>query len=107
WVDIARHYSIMGFNEQARRAIQKGVALAPENRFTLRSAARFYIHIGDPEVAHDILKRSEKTKSDPWLLAAEIAAATVAGRTSRLVRRGRGFLDTHPPFQATELASAI
>lgn len=106
-VDIARHYSILGFNEQARRAIQKGIALAPENRFTLRSAVRFYIHVGDLEVAHDILKRSERTKSDPWLLAAEIAAATVAGRTSRLVRRGRSFLNSHTPFQTTELASAI
>lgn len=107
WVDIARHYSIVGHNQRAKEAIQRGVALAPDNRFVLRSGARFYVHIGDPEIAHHILYRYENTRNDPWLLSAEIAAATVAGKISRLVRRGRQLLGQHSPLQTTELASAI
>jgi tetratricopeptide (TPR) repeat protein len=107
WIDIARHYSIIGHNEQAKRSIQNGIALAPENRFVLRSAARFFVHIGDHGLAHNILQRSDRTKSDPWLLAAEIATATVAGKTSKLTRRGRNLLNTCLPFQITELASAM
>jgi tetratricopeptide (TPR) repeat protein len=40
-------------------------------------------------------------------LSAEIAAATVARRTSRNLRRARNLLPVKPPFQITELASAI
>jgi tetratricopeptide (TPR) repeat protein len=104
---MARHYAILGSNDQASDAIKRALALCPDNRFILRSATRFHVHAGNPDVAHDLLRREEKTKLDPWLLAAEVAAATVAGRTSKLVKRARQLMTKYPPFQITELASAI
>jgi hypothetical protein len=57
--------------------------LAPNHRFALRSAARFFLHVGKPDDAQTILRRSEATRRDPWLMAAEIAVSTVADRTPR------------------------
>jgi len=109
WIDLARHYAILGHGEKARRAAQRGHHLAPDSRFTLRSAARLLVHLGDPEHGHEILRRSEATRKDPWLLASEIAVATVAGRHSRLIKVGQAIIEArhHHPKHTSELASAI
>ncbi len=46
---------------------------------------------------------------DPWVMAAEIAAASVAGRDPRSVRRGMQVIGggNHQPFDVSELASAL
>jgi tetratricopeptide (TPR) repeat protein len=109
WADLAREYAVLGLHEKAEAAIRVGVALAPGNRFILRSAARLYIHRNKPERAHHLLLRSPATHCDPWLLSAEITVAAVAGRTSRLIKTGRQVLqDTNSSaFDTTELASAL
>ena len=43
WVDMARLYTILGQLEKARRAIDNARAIAPEDRFVLRSSARFFV----------------------------------------------------------------
>ena len=73
WVDLARAYSIFGHREQAKKCITVAQQLASDNRFVLRSAGRFWIHLDDPERAHDIITKSKITHRDPWILAAEIA----------------------------------
>ena len=109
WVDLAREYVILGQNDHALRAIRAAVALAPTSRFVLRSAARFYLHRGDPGRAHDLLRRSPVAQRDPWVLAAEIATATVADRTSSLIKVGRRMIEGERLANAhlTELASAL
>jgi hypothetical protein len=57
--------------------------LAPQNRHVLRSAARLFLHVGDPECAHDLVARNDATKNDPWLIAAEIAIAYLLIAPSR------------------------
>src|SRR5439155_22265534 len=76
WVDLALLYTTLGLRDQAARAIRIALALAPEDRFVLRCASRFLVHIGDAERAHHILKRSEATPYDPWLMAAEFAVSS-------------------------------
>jgi tetratricopeptide (TPR) repeat protein len=109
WVDLAREYVILGQNRHALYAIRAAVALAPMNRFVLRSAARFHLHEGDPERAHDLLRRSPLAQRDPWVLAAEIATATVADRTSSFTKVGRRMIGGERLAAAhiTELASAL
>ena len=109
YLDLARRYAALGHSTAAERAVRSGLALAPESRFILRSASRFFVHIRDPERAHDLLRRAGRTRSDPWLLAAEISAATVAGRTSRLVKAGRGMTSAArlPPIHLSELAGSL
>lgn len=108
-VDLAREYSVLGQLPQAERAIIQAVSLAPENRFVLRSASRFYLHIGQPDMAHRILRRANRTPYDPWLLSAEIVAASASGRNSSLIKLGRGIVDSGglQPMHTTELASAL
>lgn len=109
WVDIARLYSILGQEKKAERAIKNALFLSPENRFVLRSVARFFVHIGDFDYAHDIIRKSELTKHDTWLLATEISLAALRERNSRFTKTGLQIVEsgTFHPFNVTELASAL
>lgn len=109
WVEIARYYSILGQDEKAKRAIKNAYYLAPENRFILRSISRFFIHIGDFEQAHDIIRKSNLTKFDPWLMATEIAIATLRERNSVFTKSGLLIVNSgsYHPFNLSELSSAI
>mgnify|MGYP001377336819 CR=1 FL=1 len=109
WVEIARYYSILGQEKKAERAIKNALFLAPENRFILRSVARFFVHIGDVDFAHYVVRNSELTKHDPWLLATEIALATLRDKNSKFTKEGFQIIkfgDFHP-FNITELASSL
>lgn len=109
WTDLALEYTILGGDAHAKRAIRMALALAPENRFVLRSAARFYAHIGDPERAMHLLRSANSTEHDPWLMAAEIASASAAGRPIRRVRKAREMAESRSldAFDISELASAL
>lgn len=109
WVDLARAYTILGQPMPAVRAMEIALRLTPNNRFVLRSATRLFIHIGEPDRAHQLLRNTDVVTRDPWLLAAEISAASLAERTSRLIRRGRNILTAGdlPATEFTELASSI
>jgi tetratricopeptide (TPR) repeat protein len=109
WVELAFHQTIRGHAIPAARSMTVARQLAPDNRHVLRSSARMFLHQGDPERAHDIIVRSPATKSDPWLLAAEIALAEVANRSPRNFKQGIDVVsdDGLPPRQVTELASAL
>lgn len=109
WTNISRLYANLGFEEQSTHAIEVAMSLAPQNRFVLRSAARLFVHIDDYKRAHDILRYCNNVKHDPWLLAAEIAVAGTAHRTSRLTKNAKHILESmnFPPFHVSELASAL
>ena len=96
-------------NNRAERAIRIALKLDPTNRFVLRSAARFYIHQGSAEIAHQLLANADSTGNDPWLVAAEIAVASAGNQPPQFVRQGAGMLsdDSIAPMQLTELASAV
>lgn len=109
WTDLSREYASIGENAKAEEAMTVATRLVSGNRFVLRSAARLWVHLGDPERAHDLLRRREATPHDPWLLAAEIAVAQVAGKRSKLLRRGAKVLKepSLSPKSTAELASAL
>lgn len=109
WIDLARTYSILGQERSAVRCIEIAVRIAGNNRFVLRSAGRFWFHVGDLERAHDLFRRSPVTQSDPWLLAAEIALGGAAGRQSRLLRHGHRMLRNMQcePMHVSELAAEL
>jgi len=109
WVDISHTYTILGQLQKSRDAMIKALFLEPNNRFVLRSASRLFIHLDEPDYAHRILIDRPITRQDPWLLAAEIATATVAGQTSNLIRQSRDILSrgNHQPYHTAELASAL
>ena len=109
WIELARLYEILAVHQKATRSIQIALSLAPHNRFVVRSAARLFIHHDDHDRAHHLLYHCPVLKSDPWLLAAEIAIAAIKGRASRHVKAARRILDssTFSEFHVSELASAL
>jgi Tfp pilus assembly protein PilF len=109
WADSALGYAILGDGIRAERAMQRGLALAPDNRFMLRSAARLLVHRGDPERAHKLLSTATGLTRDPWLLAAELAVAGAAGRESEFVRRGQELYrsGTYSDRDISELGAAL
>ncbi len=109
WVDLARAYTIIGLQRQAIKSMEVALALQPVNRFVLRSAARMFVHFDDPERAHDLLKRNETVRRDPWVLAAEISVGMIAKHSSRNVRSAKTLLSNYEnqPLQITELAGSL
>jgi tetratricopeptide (TPR) repeat protein len=109
WADIARLYTITGHQRMASRAMTVALALAPENRYVLRSAVRLKLHERKPDAALGILGRSKRTPHDPWLLAAELAVAELADERPRNVRRAEAMIQAgrFSDFELSELASAL
>lgn len=109
WAEMARYYTILGQRDQAARAMVMALALAPNNRYVLRAAARLAVHHGEFEHAHAIVSRSGVTPSDPWLVATELATAGPAEKRPRLVKHGRRMLEGggFAARSTTELASAL
>jgi hypothetical protein len=109
WVELSLQQTIRGAPGAAVRSMQVALGLAPNNRHVLRSAARLFLHQDDPDRALSIVARNAATKTDPWLMASEIALAQVADRPSRFLKIGssmlgeRGIQSRH----LTELAGAV
>lgn len=112
-MDVARELTVRRRTGQALRYVQTALALAPQSRFILRSAARFFLHVDDAGRAHDILRKSPLFEHDPWIRASEIAVATVRNRTSSIAKQTlRSFLNSNtrgqlPSQCTTELESAV
>lgn len=87
WVDMAYYYTVLGFAEKAKRSMTVALAANSENRYILRSAARFYLHAGDPAQALYALRSARSLRSDPWLIASEIAISEVSGKSSEMLKR--------------------
>lgn len=109
WIDLGRHYTNFGIVSKASKCIRVALTLQPENRFVLRSAARFYIHVNEAEHAFNLLYKSPATQVDPWLLSAEIATACVLDVSPRFVRVARKMIESgnHPLLHLSELLTAL
>ena len=64
-MDVARDLTAKGHDKAALRYVRVAAALAPQSRFVIRAAARYFLHVGDHEQAHDLLRLSPilRTKS--------------------------------------------
>lgn len=107
WTELARHHLSKGNTDKATKAMQCALSLAPENRYVLRSATRFFELIGDPEQALHALKRSGRLPIDPWLLSADIALN--GDQRSNSLKIGMRMLsgEIGSPRSLTELAAAV
>jgi tetratricopeptide (TPR) repeat protein len=109
WMDLAFLYAVRGHSQKAERAVRIALNLAPSNRFVLRSAARFFIHIGRLDIALDIIRKSPNYRLDPWLAASEIAVALAAKRDPWSTKHAYKLLSegTFAPRHLSELNSAM
>lgn len=108
-IDLARHHVILGHDKRTiERCMSIAVALAPNNRWVLRTAARLLLHFNELEKAHRLLARHELTKYDPWLIAAEMSIAQASQQPVKYWKAGRIMLQSKsiPARHLSELASA-
>lgn len=108
-LDMARSLVTVGQTEKARRSVSTAHTLAPENRTVLRAAARFMMNAGDKEQAHRLIRNAERTRHDPWLIAAEIALSQNMKKAPKFWRPGRDFIKRAAlsPLHLSELAVAM
>lgn len=107
WTELARLHLCTGEGEKAKKAMQCALALAPQNRYVLRSAARFFDLFGDPEQASHALERSGRLASDPWLVSAEIALNGMRRSNSMTIGMRMLADRVNTPRNLTELAAAV
>ena len=109
WTELAHAYTVAGVADKAERCLLIACQLAPHNRFVLRSATRFWIHNKDPEHSLWLLRRSRRLRSDPWLLAAEIATSTMCKKESKEIKYSQRLLSSErdPTIHFSELAASL
>ncbi len=109
YCELARCYTNLGLDEKAEQYMNYAIYLAPSSRYISRSAARFFVHIGDFDRAKRILIANGRVNSDPWVMAAEIAVETVMERSSRYIKIGRQLVlsGNVSAFSSSELCFAI
>lgn len=110
YVELGRLYSIVGQKSKSISAMQIAVSLAPYNRYVLRSLVRVLVHFHEEDIARFYLnKNPDFVKSDPWVLATDIALSTLQAKTSRNIKKGVQLLDnwSKDPFHTSELASSL
>lgn len=106
WSDLALSYATLGQVEKARLAMKVALSLGRSNRFILRSAARCFMHMGEPDRAVTILNRSGLCPFDPWIASAEIAISESVGLKSKSIRNAKSLIkdDNLSHFSRSELA---
>lgn len=106
-VDLARAYVSEGHTYKAQFHFDIALSLAPQNRFVVRSASRFYVHIGDFERALDVFNGC--SFGDPWIDAARVAIADQIGGMKKVqIKQIRRSLDADlSPEQLTELNASL
>lgn len=109
YCELARCYANLGMDDKAKQYMNYAAYLAPHSRYISRSAARFYVHIGEYDRAKRVLLANGHVNSDPWVMAAEIAVESVMERSSRYLKIGRQLClsGNVSPFSSSELCFAI
>lgn len=108
-LDLAQLQLAAGKVQAAQRLLTTALGLAPNGRIVLRTAARFYVHLGEPDRAHQMVTRHPGTKKDPWLIASEIALADAAGVPSTMASIGHRLVKEArtQPRHLAEVAGAL
>jgi len=109
WSDLSLFHAILGNNKKSREAMLVAAKLGKGNRFILRSAARCFLHIGEPDISLEILKKSDLCGFDPWINSAEIAIADKIERKSYCISSAKNLLKDNnlSPFSKSELAACL
>jgi hypothetical protein len=88
--------------------LRTAFSISQDNRYVLRSLTRFLVHAKRPELALHYLSKSAATRSDPWLVAAQLAAEDVSGQPVKVWRETKSILaaEKFSDFELAELRAA-
>ncbi len=106
---IARCYLLLGQIGKAEIHVRIALYIDHNNRYVVRCASRFFIHIGRPDEALYILRSSSLSKVDPWLMASEISVSQLLDKSSPNLKRAQKILDAQnfSLFDETELSASL
>lgn len=109
WSELGRHYLVVAEPEKALRCMRAALQLAKRNRYLYRAATRLYVHVQDHNQALRLLRSEPDTTRDPWLLAAEIATASLISKRSRYLDEAKVLMSSRhfSDNQLSELAAAV
>jgi hypothetical protein len=108
WADLSREYAILGEKDKSIKAMLGALHAGVNHRWLTRIAARVFVHFDEPDRAHSLVLRNENVKSDPWLIATEMAVSRKAEKQSKLLLVGKKFLESNiKPKHLSELASSF
>lgn len=109
WTDLALLYCTFGLDEKANKCLLVARNIVPDNRYVLRCSTRFHVHNDDPGGALHLLRRSARGRHDPWLIAAEVAASQIAGRSPTYTKVGMRLLESQrfSDGEISELAASL
>jgi hypothetical protein len=98
----------LGLMGPAGALLRTAFAVSQDNRYVLRSLTRFLVHAKRADLALHYLSKSGATQSDPWLLAARLAAEDVSGQPVKIWRETKSILaaEKFSDFELAELRAA-
>ena len=73
WIELARLYTILNETDKAHNAVRIALQLDGQNRYVVRSAIRFFLHLSELDDAKGLFDKQESIYSDPWVLAPYVA----------------------------------
>ena len=108
WLEMARLYTRLGQFDPARYCVKVATKISPNNRYIIRSAARFYVHIDESDRGLALIQGSRATANDPWLLASEISVASVLKKPSHSLKKSLRYIEQNKWawWDTAELAGA-
>jgi tetratricopeptide (TPR) repeat protein len=109
WSELARHYTLIGQRDSAKRAMNIALHVSGPNRYIYRAAVRLFVHLDDFDGAAALIRRHPAYREDPWLLSAEIAVSAIRGKTSNQMSRALSLVKASgtSPRHIAELAAAV
>ncbi|CAI8733184.1 hypothetical protein [Pseudomonas sp. IT-P291] len=108
WANLSREYAISGDKDRSIKAMLGALHTGMNHRWITRIAARVCVHFDEPDRAHALILRNENVRSDPWLIATEMAVSRKAEKHSKLLSIGKGLLESNISAKhLTELASSF
>ncbi|MBK5571647.1 hypothetical protein [Ensifer sp. SSB1] len=90
--ETALLHANLGQLKPSEALIERALILSPDDRYVLRSAARFFVHANQPDRAIAVLSKSRRTLDDPWLNAALLATEAAHGKSPRGWKRAKALL---------------
>lgn len=108
WLELGRLNTIKGHYDKANRCITIAISLAPYERYIVRSAFRYYLHIGDFDKAYYYAKRAADFSSDPFLKSIEVNGAILNDmKLSKIKKINLKLIPINSFFQYSELIESI
>jgi tetratricopeptide (TPR) repeat protein len=109
WSELSRHFLVVGEKKKSARCMHAALKLAKNSVYLKRSAARLFVQTDDVDLSLHLLRSMPNFKSNPWLLAAELATTSLIQRKSKFVDDAHRLLSSgrFPDREVSELAAAL